>query len=63
MRAVLEIFSSVFSVCKIKKVIINENVSFTDYASLIRLSDCSKLVINRKNDNDVTVIRHMINFF
>ena len=33
----------------------NENVSFTDYVSGIRLPHCSKLVINRKNDNNVTI--------
>ena len=39
--------------------------SFTDYASGIRLPDCSKLAIHRKNDNDVTIFRHdiIVNFF
>ena len=32
---------------------INENISFVDYASGIRLPDCSELAINQKNDNDV----------
>ena len=35
---------------------INENMIFTAYASGIRLPDCSKLAINRQNDNDVTVL-------
>ena len=30
-------------------------MSFTDYASGISLPDCSKLAINWKNDNDVTI--------
>ena len=33
------------------------------YASGIRLPDCSKLAINRKNDNDVTTFRKFIKFF
>ena len=41
-----------------QKVIFNENLSFTYYASRIRLPDGSKLAINRKNDNDVTIFRH-----
>ena len=42
-RAVLEIFRSVFSFYKVS---INENISFTDYTSEIRLPNCSKLAIN-----------------
>ena len=36
-----------------------------DYASGIRLPDCSKLAINHKNDNDVTISPHnaIVNFF
>ena len=34
-------------------VTVNENVSFTDYASGIRLPDCSKLVINRNKSLSV----------
>ena len=41
-----------------KKVTINENVCFTDYTSGIRLSDCSKLTVNWKNENDVTIFWH-----
>ena len=51
-RAVLEFFSFVFSFCK---VTINENVGFTNDASGIRLLDCSKLVVNWKNGNDLTI--------
>ena len=64
MRAVFEIlvFWSVFIRWK---VTINENISFTDYASKIRLPDCSKLAANWKNHNDVTISRHniIVNFF
>ena len=42
MRAVLEGFQFYF-------------VSFTDHVPSIRLQDCSKLAINGKNDDDVTV--------
>ena len=44
MQDVLEFPSSVFSFVR-EKVTINENVSFIDYASEIRLPDCSKLAI------------------
>ena len=37
---------------------IYENVSFTDYASGIRLTDYSKLAINQKNDNDIIIFQH-----
>ena len=37
---------------------INENIGFTDYASGIRLPDCSKLAVNWKIDNDVTIFQH-----
>ena len=55
-------FSSVFSICKVKGYI-HGNVSFTNYASGI--PDCSKLVVNRKNDNDVKICSHdvIIKFF
>ena len=38
---------------------------FTDYAFRIRLPDCSKLGINQKNDNDVTICQHdlIVNLF
>ena len=44
---------------------INESISFANYASRIRLSDCSKLTINQKNDNDITIFRHdaIVKFF
>ena len=64
MRAVLEIFSSVFSYCK-KKVTISENITFADSVSGIRPQDCSKLAKNPKNDNNVTFFRHdvIVEFF
>ena len=40
-----------------------ENVILIIYASGIWLSGCSKLTINRKNDNDVTTLRKFIKFF
>ena len=52
MRAVLEVFQFYF-------------VSFTDHVSNILHLDCSKLAINLKNDNDVTVCQQdtIANFF
>ena len=46
-------------------VTFNQNVRFTDYASGIRLPDYTKLAINWKNDNGVTIFRHdvIVNFF
>ena len=41
-----------------KRIIVNENVSFTDHVSGIRLPDCSKLAINWGNDKGVTIYRH-----
>ena len=40
-------------------------MKFTDYLSGIRLPDCSKLTINLKNGNDVTIFRHdvFVKFF
>ena len=57
--------SALFSVFVSLKVIVNENASFTDYASGIQLPDCSKWAINWKNDNDLSIFRHdvLINFF
>ena len=37
-----------FSVFVRRKINVNDNVSFTDHASRIRLPDCSKSVINQK---------------
>ena len=54
MWALLEFFSVFVRL----KVIINENVSFTDYASGIQHPDCSKLTKKRKNKNDVTISWH-----
>ena len=39
-------------------VTINENISFTDYGPGNLLPDCSKLAVNWKNDDDVTIFRH-----
>ena len=46
-------------------VTIIENIGFTDFASGIRLWDCSKLAVNRENGNNVTIFRNDIitNFF
>ena len=44
-----------FSVFVRQKVTVNENVSFTDYTSGLRLPNCSKLVIYPKNDNNVGI--------
>ena len=54
-----------FSVFVRKKVTINENVSFRDDASRIRLSNCSKLTKTEKNDNDVKIFWHdvIVKFF
>ena len=57
-KAVIDIFSSVFTYCKIFQVTFNKNVCFIDQATGIRLPDCSKLSINRKNYNDLTICRH-----
>ena len=51
-------FLVLFSVFVRYKVAIDENMSFTDYVSGIRLPECSKLAINWKNDNDVTLFWH-----
>ena len=40
--------------------IIIGNISSTDYSSGIRLPDCSKLAVNWKNSNDVTIFIHDI---
>ena len=58
-------FLALFSVFVIEKVAINENKSFTQYASRIWLLDCSKLAINWKNDTDATLFQNkvMVNFF
>ena len=52
MRTVLEIFLVLFSVFGRQKVNINENVSFTDYASGILLQIGHK----SKKFNDVTIV-------
>ena len=57
-------FLVLFSAFARLKITFNENLSFTEYASGIRLLGCSKLVTNQKNDNDVKTCRHdvIINF-
>ena len=40
---------------------ITKNTTFADSVSGIRPPDCSKLVKNPKNDNDVTIFRHDVN--
>ena len=64
-RAVLVAFYFLFLFFLRQKVTINENVVFTDYGSGIRLPDCSKLTINWKNVNAVTIWQHdvIVNFF
>ena len=49
----VRIFLVMFSVIVRQKITVNKNVSFRDYASGIRLADCSKMVIYGKNNNDV----------
>ena len=39
-------------------VTFNENITFTDYVSVILPPDCSKLSINQKNENKVIIYRH-----
>ena len=51
-------FLVLFLVFVIQKVTINQNVRFTDYASGISLPDNSRLAINWKNDNDITIFWH-----
>ena len=62
---VVRYFLVLFSVSVRWKVTINKNATFTDCASGIWLLDCSKLAINWKNDNDVTICRHdtIVKFF
>ena len=53
-------FLALFSVFVSQKVTVNENVSFSDHASGTRLPDCSKLVMNWKIDNGVTICRREV---
>ena len=39
---------------------VNENVSFTYCTFTIRLLDCSRLAINWKTDNDITISQHYV---
>ena len=64
-RALLEIFSSIFTFCEIK-VTITQNIRFKDYASGNWLPKTSfHFSINRKNDNHTTIWRHevIVHFF
>ena len=65
MRAKVKDFLVLFSVFVRSKVTIDGNISFTYYASGIRLLDCSKLAINWQNVNDVTIFQYdvIVNFF
>ena len=65
LRAVSKIFLALFSGFVRYKVTDYENVSFTDYTSEIQLLDCSKLAINRKNYNNVTICLYgvIVKFF
>ena len=65
MTAVFVGFLVFFTVFIRWKVTITENISFTDYASEIRIPDCSKLAVNWKNQNDVTISQHniIVSFF
>ena len=56
MKDVLEIFHFCFQILQDKKATTNENVRFTDYTFRIELPEGSKLTMNRKNDNDVTIL-------
>ena len=58
-------FLVLFLVFVIWKITINENIRFTDYASGIRLPDCSKLTLISKHRNDVTTFWHdvIVKFF
>ena len=62
MGAVLEIifssFSSSVSDFVREKFTINENLRFTDYASGIRLLECSKFTVSWKNGNSVIIAWH-----
>ena len=58
MRAVLEIVQFCFRFFVREKVTINETVRIRDHSSRIRLLHCSKLAINRKNENNLTICWH-----
>ena len=51
-RVCYRCFSSAFSFCE---VTINEHISVTNYVYEIRLLNCFKSTINRKNNNDVRI--------
>ena len=43
-----------------QKVAVTENITSVESVSGVRPPDCSKLVKNPKNDNDVTICRHNV---
>ena len=51
-------FLFLFSVLVREKATINENVSITDHVSGMQLPYYSKLPINQKNDNNITICWH-----
>ena len=55
-------FLVLFSVFVRQKVTVMENITFADSVSRIRPLDCSKFVKNLKNNNDVTIFQHDVNF-
>ena len=62
-RLVSQIFQFCFPFLEYERSLLMK-ICFTDYASGIQLPECSKLVENRKNGNDVTISQHdvTINF-
>ena len=54
-------FLVLFSVFVRQKVEITENITFSNSVPAIRPPDYSKLARNLKNDNDVTIFRHIVN--
>ena len=58
MRELCWRFLALFSVFARQKVTHNGNITFTDYTSGIWHPFCSKLVVNWKNSNDVTIFLH-----
>ena len=60
MRELCWRFLALFSVFARQKVTHNGNITFTDYTSGIWHPFCSKLVVNWKNSNDVTIFLHEV---
>ena len=53
-------FLVLFSVFVRKRLLLLKMYVFTDHASGIQSLDCSKLAINWKNDNDITICWHEV---